>query len=449
MYCPECGKKLEGGAWRCEHCGSDLRRILREEYWNKEESKESSDSSSERFRIPDGTVSDVGWKSMQSKRRPAIIWTVIAVVSLALLIVLLFMAFRPPQKPDDPFADGDMETVSSQPTQPSEPVAEPDQPPEQPEPEVIPPEQPAVEPETTADTETETTPESENETDDETSDSDETSAEAEEPPKEPPPQKYASMSMNRETIEAYLQEWLDSWRKTYNTKEIEEFSTFYSDRFVSNTGKKKSRFMEAKLKVAEKTIYVSIETGVPEIVILNANKARVRFDQTYFSDYFSDHGKKLLTIAKEKDGFKIVSEVFEKGSLPQSVPASRIKETVFDWRKAWEDVAIQKSLGNLPDFYHANFLGGGMNKKAWMAAKMRVAQKFSIIAVDISNLVVFVQGDKAIARFNQKFRSDKYADEGTKVLVFVIEGGQPLITRELFKQGRAIDPLKFDDFWGP
>ena len=79
MYCPECGKELVGEAWRCGNCGSNLRRILKEEYLSKQESKEAAEPKDERFQLPEDSISDIGWRRIHKDRRPAVVWMIIDV----------------------------------------------------------------------------------------------------------------------------------------------------------------------------------------------------------------------------------------------------------------------------------------------------------------------------------------------------------------------------------
>lgn len=240
-----------------------------------------------------------------------------------------------------------------------------------------------------------------------------------------------------------------AWRKTIETKKTDVLATFYSDTFRTASGKDKNAYMSARLKEAQSTTFAVIEIGEPEIGV-NGADATAKFTQTYLSDRFSDSGSKTLTIVREGSGLKITSETFQDATPAPQISTDKVKATILDWRKAWEDVAINKKLGDLPSYYHPDFKGsGGKSLDATMAAKLNVAKGFSILAVDVQNLRISVLGDQAVASFTQVFKSDKFGDKGKKILVFKIEKGHPLITQELFYLQGKVAPIKFEDFWGP
>ena len=203
------------------------------------------------------------------------------------------------------------------------------------------------------------------------------------------------------------------------------------------------------MRVAHNICYLKIDARDLKIKI-KGNEATVRYMQDYLSDGFSDRGVKILKIAMEESGLKIIYEGFENRTPAARISNTMVKGTIMDWRRAWEDIAINRNLGDLSSFYHPDFHGpGGRNKHAWLDLKLQVAKKFSIIAVDIREIRSSVLADRAIASFQQIFKSDKYADEGRKVLIFKLKDKKPLIINELFVMERKLEPLKVDDFWGP
>ena len=412
MYCPKCGKEIHRGAWQCEHCGADLRKILREEFWGKSEPEDGSESSGSRYRIPEGTVSGIGWRNIHKTRGPAIVLTSIGLVTLVLLILVLFFAFRsgPPQKESAVEAAN---TVVTQTESPQNITAQP---------------------ETTS-----------------------TVNPAPEAGTQPPPSSASATTetsalsgpITSDEVKSFLQNWLMAWRKTIETKKTDVLAAFYSDGFKTASGKDKNAYMSARLKEAQSTTFAVIEIGEPEIGV-NGADATAKFTQTYLSDRFSDSGSKTLTIVREGSGLKITSETFQDATPAPQISTDKVKATILDWRKAWEDVAINKKLGDLPSYYHPDFKGsGGKSLDATMAAKLNVAKGFSILAVDVQNLRISVLGDQAVASFTQVFKSDKFGDKGKKILVFKIEKGHPLITQELFYLQGKVAPIKFEDFWGP
>lgn len=403
MFCPECGKQLDRGDWRCDHCGSDLRKILREEYWNQPERPEVSESSSERFRQPEKKSTDIGWHDIRMNQRPPIKLIAGGAAGLLVLIILLYAAFKPsPPTDENPEEAGSSVAMQGGETPKPENVSN----------------TPAPEPASTV-------------------------------ASEPASSAAQVVELNQESAKAFIDNWLAAWRKTYETRKVDELSKFYSDSFKSDSGKNKAQFLASKQKLAGVTNFIEIAIGEPEIVI-RENQAELRFDQTYFSDNLSDMGKKKLVIVKEASGLKIVNESFEDATPAPSLSSDKLQEIVLSWRKSWEDSAVNKKLGDLPNYYSANFKGpGGIGKDAWMNKKLAGAKKFELIAVDIQNIRVSALGDKAAVTFTQLFKSNTYGDEGAKTLVFAIEDGEPKIVNEVFAMGKVREPIKIEEFWGP
>ena len=173
------------------------------------------------------------------------------------------------------------------------------------------------------------------------------------------------------------------------------------------------------------------------------------FNQNYFCDRFSDAGKKKLTWVKKGPNFLIAAEEFEDHTPAARVSIAQVKEQILGWRKAWEELAIKHELGTLPNYYDPEFKSAaGSSLEAYLNKKLAVAKKSAIIAIDISNINASVLGDRAIASFNQSFRSESYADEGTKILMFKVINGKPVITMEGFHLKKTLQSLDVDDFWG-
>ncbi len=433
MFCPECGKEVPSGSWRCELCGADLRRILKEEYWSKHVERDSSSSSTsgERFRIPDSSMStDMGKRRMSRDRRPAIIWTVIAGVSLIILVSLLYFAFRPVEPTG--VVEGEQvaettETPSTQPeTTPSEPSTQPSQPAEPGTAPVSPP--PAPAPDTGAQPEPSPQP-----------------AEPTQPPTSPAPES----SINAAKVETFVKSWIDTWETSIRKNDVSKLKGFYAESFQSGNNRNKDQWMQARKEEAEKANYLDV-TAEDMKVDPQDGVARVEYTQSYLSDWYSDKGTKILEAKRIDGALKIIFEDFKDNTPSPQVSYAKIKSTIIDWRKAWEDMAIHKKPGDYADFYHPDYRHPkGYNKKRWVDVKFGAAKNFSIIAVDIRNINTSILGDRAISSFHQVFKSDKYADEGTKVMIFKVENGKPLIIKELFFLEQKLEPLNVDDFWGP
>ena len=100
---------------------------------------------------------------------------------------------------------------------------------------------------------------------------------------------------------------------------------------------------------------------------------------------------------------------------------------LFTWASAWADKDMQAYLGAYaPSFTPA----GGQSRKAWENERRARIVPRNRIEVDISNLTVSVEGDRASARFSQAYRSDQVNVSSRKVLDLVRQGERWLIVRE-------------------
>lgn len=110
-----------------------------------------------------------------------------------------------------------------------------------------------------------------------------------------------------------------------------------------------------------------------------------------------------------------------------SNPEADVQAAVQAWAKAWSSKNMSSYLGA----YAANFTpSGGQSRSAWESdRKARIVPR-NKIAVDISDLDVTVDGDRASARFRQDYASDTLSVTSRKTLDMVKSGNRWLIVRE-------------------
>jgi murein L,D-transpeptidase YafK len=83
--------------------------------------------------------------------------------------------------------------------------------------------------------------------------------------------------------------------------------------------------------------------------------------------------------------------------------ADDVSAFVEDWRKAWSSKNIPAYASHYDDpFYNSD----GMNHKAWMDRKTRVAAGYKKIEIDITDLRIYRHRDTVIASFTQDYRGD-------------------------------------------
>ncbi|MDP2073138.1 tetratricopeptide repeat protein [Hydrogenophaga sp.] len=125
-----------------------------------------------------------------------------------------------------------------------------------------------------------------------------------------------------------------------------------------------------------------------------------------------------------------------KPAGPAAVPAApavaadaqrEVEAAVRGWAGAWSSKDMNAYLGA----YASNFAPpGGQARKAWESDRRARIEPRARIGVDVSNLEVTVEGDKATARFRQDYTSDTLNVTSRKTLDMVKSGNRWLIVRE-------------------
>ena len=104
-----------------------------------------------------------------------------------------------------------------------------------------------------------------------------------------------------------------------------------------------------------------------------------------------------------------------------------VEAAVRTWAGAWSSRDMNGYLGA----YASNFAPpGGQARKAWESDRRARIEPRTRIGVDVSNLEVTVEGDKATARFRQDYTSDTLNVTSRKTLDMVKSGNRWLIVRE-------------------
>lgn len=119
-------------------------------------------------------------------------------------------------------------------------------------------------------------------------------------------------------------------------------------------------------------------------------------------------------------------------SAPTPAPSSTagaasqdVQNAVNAWANAW----ARKDLRNYFAAYTPEF-GGGKARKAWeQERRARIMGKRNI-TVSLSNIDVKVQGDRAVAQFQQEYAADALKASSLKTLELVRVGGRWLIYKE-------------------
>jgi ketosteroid isomerase-like protein len=105
-----------------------------------------------------------------------------------------------------------------------------------------------------------------------------------------------------------------------------------------------------------------------------------------------------------------------------------IEATIKGWAKAWSRQDVDRYL----DYYAGNFKPPkGESRRAWEQTRRSRINSPESITVDISNLKIENDGNRAKARFKQNYRADRISKRTNKTLVLNRNGNRWLIVEEL------------------
>jgi len=125
-----------------------------------------------------------------------------------------------------------------------------------------------------------------------------------------------------------------------------------------------------------------------------------------------------------------------KPSLPASAPAavavatnrgSEVEQAVYAWARAWADKNMTQYLAA----YGTDFqTPGHVPRSAWEEdRRLRITGK-SRITINLLELRVTVNGNRAVAKFRQAYKADTLAVTSRKTLELAKTGDRWLIVRE-------------------
>lgn len=114
-------------------------------------------------------------------------------------------------------------------------------------------------------------------------------------------------------------------------------------------------------------------------------------------------------------------------ALSPTEARAAVETTVQNWAEAWSRQDVPAYLS----YYAANFVPPrGLDRVAWEAERNRRVQAPRQIKVEVSDLRIDVKGDKAQARFRQRYEADHLKGTYRKTLDLELQDGQWKIVRE-------------------
>ncbi len=103
-----------------------------------------------------------------------------------------------------------------------------------------------------------------------------------------------------------------------------------------------------------------------------------------------------------------------------------IQTAIAAWAKAWS----QKDMSGYFAAYTRSFTASNMSRSQWEADRQLKILSKRTITVGINQLQITVNGDKAVARFQQLYTSDNFKGNSRKTLELSKQGERWVITRE-------------------
>lgn len=119
---------------------------------------------------------------------------------------------------------------------------------------------------------------------------------------------YVHAKQGAESQKSWLK-WLESWRASWQDKDLDQYMNFYAESFRSNN-MNKTAWRQHKDSLNKRYEYINVRVIEPMIYTQN-NRGIIRFLQAYESDHNSDFGEKYLFVEKSDDGkFRILNETW-------------------------------------------------------------------------------------------------------------------------------------------
>jgi len=103
--------------------------------------------------------------------------------------------------------------------------------------------------------------------------------------------------------------WLDSWRNSWQSKNLDTYMNHYSSEF-HGLGMNAGQWRKYKEGLNEKYKYIKVNLKDP-IVLAHKDRMVFRFIQQYESDQNADFGEKVLYLKRDGSDFKIIGEEWQ------------------------------------------------------------------------------------------------------------------------------------------
>jgi ketosteroid isomerase-like protein len=267
--------------------------------------------------------------------------------------------------------------------------------------------------------------------------------------------------------------FLESWRRSWESGEIELYLDHYSSQFLSDD---RSGNLDLEAWGERKKLLArgrpDLHIGLDRIRVYPVGDSLiVHFRQDYRSNQFRATGNKSLILLRDRGSWRILRE--EMGRRPPLIPPvvlaaaptiesveptapiepaevikppetvtpprpeppppARFEEEVrvflADWEVAWESMDLPAYLAHYSED-RFRFKGGG--KSAWGEKKGRIWAGNGSAKVELEELSIVINNERAVVRFVQIYRSRSFGDRGHKTLELLREDDGWRIVKEVW-----------------
>ena len=117
---------------------------------------------------------------------------------------------------------------------------------------------------------------------------------------------------NQRRLSQSLSNFLDEWKRAWESLDTERYLSFYSQDFINSEGMGYQRFKEHKERVNKSKTFIKLQ--IENTAILLSQKeggqiAVVRMNQDYSSDNFKSYSRKILYLSEEQGRWKIIGDI--------------------------------------------------------------------------------------------------------------------------------------------
>ncbi len=122
------------------------------------------------------------------------------------------------------------------------------------------------------------------------------------------PSLPASPRVQGEDVEADIVATLEEWAKAWSNKSLKGYLGFYAPTFMPADGRSMSSWKALRKKRISSPKFISVEISEPRVIMLENNKAQVRFTQKYRSNTYQDTVRKVIEMIDIDDKWRFVRE---------------------------------------------------------------------------------------------------------------------------------------------